>query len=45
MDLFDLFDQQVRDKAKATLLNPYPLLDLSQNTRAIKDDSWAGHHV
>lgn len=41
MDIFDLFDESVREKAKKTLFNPYPLLDLSQyDTNEVKDDPW-----
>lgn len=41
MDLFDLFSPEVREQAKATLMAPYPLLDLSQfDPREVRDDSW-----
>lgn len=41
LDLFDLFPPEVREHAQATLVAPYPLIDLSQfDTRAVRDDSW-----
>jgi predicted transposase YdaD len=41
MDLFDLFDDSMREKARNTLVKPYPLLDLSHyNTDDVKDDAW-----
>ncbi len=41
MDIFDLFDESVRGKAKEILFNPYFLLDLSQyNTLEIREDPW-----
>lgn len=41
MDLFDLFDEAMRDKAKNTLLKPCPLLDLSHyNVKEVSDNAW-----
>lgn len=41
MDIFDLFHESVREKARNTLVTPYPLLDLSQyNLDEVKDDSF-----
>jgi len=41
LDIFDLFDESVREKARSTLVQPYPLLDLSQyNLDEVKDDAW-----
>ncbi len=41
LDLFDLFDASLREKAKNTLFNPYPLVDLSQyHTDKIQENPW-----
>lgn len=41
LDIFDLFPKSLREKARNSLVAPYPLLDLSKyDTRAVKDDAW-----
>lgn len=41
MDVFDLFNESVREEARKVLFNSYPLLDLSQyDTAEVNDDPW-----